>query len=134
MVRQEREGINMIPMRPEDWPAAFAERLNAGDLDGVMALYEPEARVVAPSGETLVGREAIRLVVRGLIEANTQMRSRVIQVVTIGDIAQQYTNAEVTSVDGAGKTITTHSKGIEVLRRQSEGSWKLIVGDPNGRA
>ena len=26
------------------------------------------------------------------------------------------------------------SRAIEVLRRQADGTWKLIVGDPGGRA
>jgi hypothetical protein len=32
--------------KPEDWPRLFEQSLNAGDLDAVMALYEPEARFV----------------------------------------------------------------------------------------
>jgi hypothetical protein len=35
--------------------------LNAGDLDAVMELYEPEARFVAASGETLAGRCTLEL-------------------------------------------------------------------------
>jgi hypothetical protein len=42
--------------KPEDWPRLFTEHLNASDLDAVMALYEPDARFVARSGETVVGR------------------------------------------------------------------------------
>jgi hypothetical protein len=38
----------------------FEQNLNAGDLDAVMALYEPNARFVARSGETIVGRDRIR--------------------------------------------------------------------------
>jgi hypothetical protein len=35
-----------LPDRPEDWPRAFEQLLNAGDLDAVMTLYEPEAHFV----------------------------------------------------------------------------------------
>ena len=51
-----------LPHKPEDWPPEFVEHFNAGDLDAVMSLYEPEARFVTRSGETLVGRDAIRKV------------------------------------------------------------------------
>jgi len=44
-----------------------------------------------------------------------------------------YTDFEGTRVDDAGKTIPVRNKAIEVLRRQPDGSWKLIVGDPNAR-
>jgi len=124
----------MIPHKPEEWPQVFVQHVNAGDLDAVMALYEPDAHFISPSGETLVGRDAIRKVVGHLIDAKTRYRgSRVIKAVTVGDIAQLYTDFERTSVDDSGNTVILQSRAIEVLRRQPDGSWKLIVGDPSGR-
>jgi ketosteroid isomerase-like protein len=98
-----------------------------------MALYEPEARFVARSGETLVGRDAIRKVLAGMIEAKTQFQSRVVRAVTVGEIAQLYTDFEGTKIGDSGNTVPVRNKAIEVLRRQPDGSWKLITGDPNGR-
>ena len=123
----------MVPQKPEDWPQAFEQHLNAGDLDAVMELYESDARFVARSGGTLVGGDAIRKVLGGMIDAKTHLRSRVIKAVTVGDIAQLYTDFEGTAVDGSGKSVALPNKAIEVLRRHYDGSWKLIVGDPNGR-
>ena len=48
-----------LPDKPEDWPRQFEQRLNAGDLDALITLYEPEAHFVNKSGETLGGRDAI---------------------------------------------------------------------------
>ena len=123
----------MLPDKPEDWPRVFEQHLNAGDLDAVMALYEPEARFVTKSGETLIGRDRIRKVVGGLIEAKARLNSRVVKAVTVGDIAQLYTDFEGTMNDESGKSVAIRNKAIEVLRRQPDGTWKLIVGDPNGR-
>ena len=122
-----------LPDKPEDWPRQFEEQLNAGDLDGVMELYEPEARFVTRTGETLVGHNAIRKVVSGLIVAKMQFHSRVVRAVIVNEIAQLYTDFEGTMVDGSGETVPVRNKAIEVLRRQPDGSWKLIMGDPNGR-
>jgi hypothetical protein len=52
---------------------------------------------------------------------------------TVGDIAQLYTDFEGTRVDSSGKTAAVHNNAIEVLRRRPAGTWKLIMGDPNGR-
>lgn len=123
----------MLPNKPEDWPHVFEQHFNAGDLDAVMALYEPEAHFVARSGETLVGRDEIRKVLGSMIDAKTRFSSRVIKAVTVGDIAQLYTDFEGTTVDGSGNTVAIRNKAIEILRRHPDGSWKLIVGDPNGR-
>lgn len=90
---------------PQDWPRLFTERLNAGDLEGVAALYEPDACFVTPSGETLVGREKIRSVVAGLIEAKTRMQCRVVRAVTANEVAVLYTDfdeAFVGSQDRSG--------------------------------
>jgi len=121
------------PGMPEDWPRVFEQRFDAGDLDAVMALYNPEARFVTRSGETLVGREAIRKALGGMIKAKTQLHSRVVRAVTVWDVAQLYTDFEGTTVDSSRKTTPLRDKAIEVLRRQTDGGWKLIMGDPNGR-
>jgi hypothetical protein len=40
----------ILPHKPEDWPRVFEQHFDAGDLDAVMALYDPEARFVTRSG------------------------------------------------------------------------------------
>jgi uncharacterized protein (TIGR02246 family) len=122
-----------LPNTPEDWPHVFEQHLNSGDLNAVMTLYEPEARLVTGSGETLVGREAIRRVIGGLIDVKTHFQSRVLRVETVGDIAELYTDFAGTMLDGSGKTVPLRDKAIEVFRRQPDGTWKLIMGDPNAR-
>src|SRR3954451_13392182 len=47
-------------MTPEDITRLFVERSNAGDADGVAALYEEDAVMAYPPGQTTVGRAAIR--------------------------------------------------------------------------
>ena len=68
-----------------------------------------------------------------LIAAKTHLHSRVVRPVVVGEIAQLYTDFKGTREDDSGKTVPVHSRAIEVLRRQPDGSWKLIMGDPNGR-
>jgi uncharacterized protein (TIGR02246 family) len=123
----------MSPQEPEDWPGLFEQHLNAGDLEAVVALYEPEARFVARFGDTVVGRDRIRQVLAGMISSKTHLHSRVVRAVTVHDIAQLYTDFQGTTLDASGKTVEIRHKAIEVLRRQPDGTWKVIVGDPNGR-
>jgi ketosteroid isomerase-like protein len=68
-----------------------------------------------------------------MIDAKTRFHSRVVKAVAVDDIAQLYTDFEGTMIDESGRTIATHHKAIEVLRRQPAGDWKLIIGDPDGR-
>jgi uncharacterized protein (TIGR02246 family) len=123
----------MLPHQPEDWPLAFERHLNAGDLDAVMELYELDARFVEPASRTIVGHGEIRKALANMIRANTQLKSQVIQSVTVGDIALLHTDFHGTTVDEFGATVESHFKAIEILRRQPDGAWKLIIGDPNAR-
>ena len=123
----------MLPRNPEDWPSVFEQNLNAGDLEAIMTLYEQDAHFVARSGEILVGRDRIREVVAGLIQAKTKMQSRVVKAIILDNVALLYTDFQGTTVDAAGTMIEVRSNAIEVLRRQADGTWQLIMGDPNGR-
>ena len=99
----------------------------------LMALDELDARFVARSGETVVGRGSrIREVIAGLTCLKTKFKSRVLQATTIHDVALLYTDFQGIYLYASGKTIEVRSKAVEVLRRQPDGAWKLIVGDPNG--
>ena len=83
----------------------FEQHLNAGDLDAVMALYDPGAVFVQRTGETVLGRQGIREVVGGLIAARTRFQSRVIKAITVDDIALLYTDFQGTTMDASGKTV-----------------------------
>jgi len=48
------------PAKPADLARLFLDRANAGDVDGVVALYETDAVMAFPSRETAVGAKAIR--------------------------------------------------------------------------
>jgi hypothetical protein len=51
-----------------------------------------------------------------LPNAQTQLHSRVVRAVTLGDIAQLYTDFEGTTVDSFSKIVPVYNKAIEVLR------------------
>jgi ketosteroid isomerase-like protein len=46
--------------QPEDITRLFVERANAGDPEGIAALYEEHAVMAYPPGALTTGREAIR--------------------------------------------------------------------------
>ncbi|PWV77157.1 hypothetical protein SAMN05421630_105375 [Prauserella marina] len=48
-------GVRERAMRPEDLNRFVVERLNAGDVDGLVALYEPDAVLALPGGAVASG-------------------------------------------------------------------------------
>jgi uncharacterized protein (TIGR02246 family) len=123
----------MLPHKREDWPRLFVEHLNSGDLEAVAGLYAPNAKFVAGSGETIVARDQIRDMLARMIRSKTKLQSRVIQAISADDVAVLYTDFQGTTMDASEKTIDVRYNAVEVFRRQPNGCWKLIVGDPSGR-
>ena len=123
------------PVRdPADWPRAFTTCLEKGKLEEILALYEPEAQMLAPPrGELVEGHANIRAVVDGLIRSRARMESHVSRCVTTGDLAVLYTDFDGTAPDASGEMRKIRQRAIEVLRRQPDGTWKLVFGDPMAR-
>jgi len=64
----------------------------------------------------------------GLIQSKARLHRNVVKTVVAGGVAVLYTDWQITTPDGE-----EHSRAIEVLRRQPDGTWLLVIGDPNSR-
>ncbi len=107
-------------LHPEDLARFFTVRANAGDADGLVALYEPDAVLVAPGGLVVRGSEAIRdFYARLLADRPTFQPGDQRPVVCHDDIA--LTSSRL--VNGA---VTA-----EVARRQPDGTWLWIIDQPS---
>ncbi|MHB1538093.1 MAG: YybH family protein [Solirubrobacteraceae bacterium] len=107
-------------MEPEDLARLLIERVNAGDLDGVVDLYEPDAVLVIPGEDVAVGQDAIRrfyaqlLATKPTFEPGDQLPA-----LQLDDLA-----LTCTRLVGGGAT-------AEIARRQPDGSWRWAIDRPN---
>jgi ketosteroid isomerase-like protein len=109
--------------QPEDITRLFVELANAGDAEGLAALYEPDAVVAFPPGKTTVGRDAIRaLYEQMLAQAPYFEQETPLPTLRIGDLALTATPAK----DEAGAR-------AQVARRQPDGTWLRILDRPDFR-
>ena len=93
-------------------------RGNAGDVDGLVDLYEPNAILAFPSGRITIGRDGIRRVYEELLAKKPKFQGDVQPALLNGHFA-------LTSTRFAG------SATAEVARRQSDGTWLWIIDPPN---
>jgi len=109
---------------PEDLTRLFVERANAGDAEGLAALYEPDAVVAYPLGQLTVGRAAIQALYERMLAAAPQFRPETpLPTLQIGDLALTATPA----LDAAGAR-------AQVVRRQPDGTWLRVLDRPDFRA
>jgi len=106
--------------RPEDLSDFFLHRANAGDVEGVVALYAPDAVLAFPPGRLSAGHDQIRSVYTEFLAGRPSLQSAGQQPTIVnGDIALTSTR-----LPGGGAT-------VEVARLQPDGTWRWIIDQPS---
>lgn len=109
---------------PEDLTRLFVELANAGDVDGMLDLYEPDAVMAFPPGQLTVGREAIRALFEQMVAARPEFKpEEPLQTLVLGDLALTATRAR----DEAGAR-------AQVARRGPDGTWRRVLDRPDFRS
>lgn len=101
---------------PNDLEKYFVERANAGDIEGLVALYESNAIVAYGDGEVAIGLNEIRDIFVKFLGNRPQLDPSVqAAALCSGDLAltsSRLSNGDITA---------------EVARRQPDGSWLWVV-------
>ena len=118
---------------PEAVDRLFGERVNAGDVDGVVALYEPTGTLVRQDRTAATGHAAIREEIATLVAMHPTLAMHVTHVVAGGDVAMLYNDWNATLTPPGREAITIAGRASEVVRRQPDGSWLFVIDDPNAR-
>ncbi|MCI0443970.1 nuclear transport factor 2 family protein [bacterium] len=110
------ESSNERARDPQDLERLLVTRQRAGDVDGMVALYEPDAVIDCGDGQIVQGREAIRKFFAELVAIGRKFdfgnqRPAIIS----GDLALTSTH----SLDG--------SVTAEIARRQADGTWLWVI-------
>jgi ketosteroid isomerase-like protein len=123
LLAADQEGIRAADL-------AFAAAANAGNLDGVVAIYADDASLLPPNHPPVKGRDAIREYWGGLLGAyNVKFELSSETIEGRGDLAY---NVGGYHLDAKPKAkgpppIDEEGKFVEVLKRQADGSWKYAV-------
>lgn len=103
-------------VEPEDLERFFVERVNARDVEGLLALYEPDAVLAFPPRNVATGSEEIRRVFKDFIASGVKLALGDQQpTLRVGDLA-------LTSTRLGDGTVTA-----EVARRQPDGTWRWVI-------
>jgi ketosteroid isomerase-like protein len=105
---------------PEDLSRFVVERLNAGDVDGLVALYEPGAVLALPDGQVATGADEIRRGYQRLVAGQPRFEPGTQRpTLRSGDLALM------------SSRLTSGVVTAEVARRQADGTWLWVIDQPN---
>lgn len=122
----------MRALIPADVDRLFAEALSRGDIDGALAMYEPDACFDDGRGEPAYGHDQIRKKLEALAAQDGKLDCYEIDVLENGDLAVLRARWIFTSVDETGQRQEHRGRSIEIVRRQPDGSWKFTIDLPSG--
>ncbi len=117
---------------PEDVATAFDSGLNSGNVDGVMALFHPQA--VMRTTDSLVvegGPGAIRSEIEKLVSMKPIIKNTVRRVLKSGDIALLLLDWEI-RVASDDHSSVQHGTATQIVERSAAGNWRLRVSNPLG--
>ena len=120
----------MSVRNPMEIHAVFEKAFNAGDLDGLAALYEKDAILAADTSRTVIGHTAIREAFQGYLAMRPRMTLETLAAFESNGLALLHGrwSLQGTGPDGAEIHITGCSS--EVLRRQPDGTWLYLIDNP----
>jgi ketosteroid isomerase-like protein len=113
----------MQPKSPADICRLFKQYMREGNIEKVLSVYDPECVFLNLEGESKRGRE-LRQELAPFAVARAEFDFDIKQIVEAGDIALMHTRWHVSGP----QTMSVYA--IEVARRQPDGSWRWLIGDP----
>lgn len=122
----------MPARRPEELDRLFGEGLNTGNVDALVALYEPDAALMPQPGQVVTGTHAIREALAALIAAKPTITLDAKTLAQTRDIALTCARWKFSGTGPDGKAIKMEGHSIEVTRRQGDGTWRYVIDDPWG--
>jgi uncharacterized protein (TIGR02246 family) len=113
---------------------AFTTAFNAGDLDALMAFYEPDASLAPEPGQTVRGTDAIRSALEGFLALRGRMTITTLRIVPCGDLALLHGSWSLAGTDAAGNAIELSGRDTEVVRESGDHGWRFVIDNPFGDA
>ena len=103
---------------------SWFEAYNDKDINSVIALHTEDASLFAPNTPRVDGAEAVKTTIQGMIDSGiTVVRHETTEADAREDVGYLLANVTLDSPDTGRVT----AKIIDILKRQSDGSWKFYA-------
>ena len=124
----------MAGQSPSDTVKTLMEALSRGDVESARALYESEATLRAEPGKPAHGKMAIRAALQGFIALRPTVTGETQHVIESGDVALFSSTWNLNGTAPDGRPVQMGGTSSDVLRRQPNGTWLIVIDNPWGTA
>src|SRR5690349_12782151 len=97
-----------------------------------MTLYEPEAGFAAQPGNLAHGAAGVRNALVGFLAMKGKLDLKVTRVLEASDLALVISVWSFAGTGPGGEPVKLTGKSADVLRRQPDRSWRLVIDNPWG--
>lgn len=122
----------MAAPTPQEVQSQWAKAFNAGDLEGLMALYAPDACFVPQPGQPVQGHNSIREALQNFLSLGAKIDIDADYVLESKDTALLRGRWQLTGTAPDGQALDMRGRSSEVVRRQPDGGWVYIIDHPYG--
>jgi uncharacterized protein (TIGR02246 family) len=117
---------------PEQIHRLFEEAFNAGDIDALMDLYEPDAVLLPQPGSVATGGEQVRAALEAYLALGGRIALDTKLVLTVGDLAYLSNTWSLQGTGPDGEPLSLGATTAEVARRQPDGAWLYVIDNAWG--
>ena len=111
------------PSNAQDVHKSLAAAYNTGDLDTVLSMYDVNGIFVPEPGRPVSGNEQFQAAVKSILSIKGKMEINTVYCLEAGDVA---IGRSEWSIRDEGETRVA-AKGIELLKKQADGTWKVLI-------
>jgi uncharacterized protein (TIGR02246 family) len=112
-----------LPKNAADVHATLAKAFNTGDVDTVLSMYDVTGVIVPEPGKPVSGKEKFEAAIKGILSIKGKMEIKTVYCLQTGNTAVGRSEWNITD----NGEVKISAKGIEVMKQQADGNWKIIV-------
>lgn len=113
----------------KEWDANWSKAAGSKDVDKTVSYYADEVLVQPPNGKIATSKADIRKMWTDMFSApgfGGGWKATKVEVARSGELAYLSGTYEFTFNDANGKPASDRGKFVEVVKKQSDGSWKCV--------
>ena len=131
-VRIKRSEDAASAATPERVLEAIVTGINSGNLESLMPLYESEAAFATEPGSLAHGPAGIAEALNGFISMQGKLDLEVTRVLEADDLALVIGVWTFNGTGPDGQPVRLAARNADVLRRQTDGTWRFVIDNPWG--